>query len=467
MTKQRFHRRDLLKVAGGVVAGSSLATINSSASPDLPPHASAYGEFNVLDFGAVGDGKTDNTSAFQQALAAAEKIGGVVRVPPGQFLFSGTIAIPGGTTLEGSWRGPHFPDPYKGTMLLVHAGRNQENSNPFVTLASNSTLKGVSFYYPEQTVEDIRPYPWTVSVRGNRVTLLDIAMANSYNAVDCGTHPNAAHLLRNLNITALRRGVYIDKVFDIGRLENIHIHPSEWQTVGKFSRRQSQALSEYLLNHLEGYIIGKCDWSYMIDCFVILAHPGFHFIPIQSGPGEDIHQVQAPYANILITQSGSDYSPLAVVVEDVQHHAGLLFENCQFMNSIEINETNQGPVKLVNCGFWGQCRSGSVILNKGQGEVLLTSCHFSAWEDRNHSSYRWDPKRPFIDCQNGSLIMTACVFKDYGHTPDHHVRLGPGTVSAVLNGNIVHGGGKMKVANQSSGDLQIFGSVDVSKTLGA
>jgi hypothetical protein len=55
--------------------------------------------------------------------------------------------------------------------------------------------------------------------------------------------------------------------------------------------------------------------------------------------------------------------------------------------------------------------------------------------------------------------MTACVFKDYGHTPNHHVRLGPNVASAVLNGNIVHGGGKLKVLNQASGDVQIFGNV--------
>ncbi len=454
MSMQRFCRRDLLRVAGGVVAGSSLAPASSATLATLDTGALAYGEFNVLDFGALGDGKADNTPAFRRALAAAEAIGGVVRIPPGQFRFNGTISIPAGTTLEGSWRAPHYPDPHKGSMLLVYSGRDQENSDPFVTLASNSTLKGVSFYYPEQKLGDIRPYPWTVSVRGDRASVIDVAMANAYNALDCGTHNNAAHYLRNLNITALRRGVFVDRVYDIGRMENIHIHPSEWQTVDKLSGHDSEALAQFLLGNLEGFIIGKCDWSYMVNCFVILAKVGFRFIPLQLEPGRDLGQ--APQGNILITQSGSDFSPLAVIVEAVQDHAGIAFENCQFMNSIEINETNTGPVKLTNCGFWGQCRSGSVILNKGKAEVFLTSCHFSAWEDRNHP-YHWDPRHPFIDCQNGSLLMTACVFKDYGHTPDHHVRLGPNVASAVLNGNIVRGG-TLKVQNLSEGDVRIFGN---------
>ena len=417
---EKLYRRNMLKVAGGVLAGSSLTGVMPSAAAPGPA-VSRTGEFNVVDFGAVGNGKTDNTAAFQRALAAASGIGGVVRVPPGQFRFDGTIAIPVGTALEGSWRGPHYPDPHKGTMLLVHSGRDREDSEAFVTLASDSTIKGVSFYYPEQKAADIRPYPWTISVRGDRVNVIDIAMANSYNALDCGTHYNAAHYLRNLNITALRRGVFVDRVYDIGRMENIHIHPSEWHSLHELTPSDQEAFKNFVLANLEGFIIGKCDWSYMFDCFVIWAKVGFHFIELQLEPGKELGQ--APAGNILITQSGSDMSPLAVKVDMVQDHSGIAFENCQFMNSVEIEDTNTGPVKLTNCGFWGQCRSGSVLLNQGKGEVFLTACHFSAWEDQ-HTVYTWDPKHPFIDCQDGALLMTACVFKDYGHTPDHHVHRG-------------------------------------------
>lgn len=46
--------------------------------------------FNVLDFGAKGDGVTDDTAAIQQAIdAAAAAGGGQVYVPPGTFIVSG------------------------------------------------------------------------------------------------------------------------------------------------------------------------------------------------------------------------------------------------------------------------------------------------------------------------------------------------------------------------------------------
>ncbi len=452
MKQGKLNRRHLLTAAGGVGAGASFSASSASAATRA---SNRTGEFNVLDFGARGDSKTDNTSSFQQALALAGEIGGVVRVPPGQFRFDGRLSIPEGATLEGSWRGPHLPDVHKGTMLLVYAGRDQEDTDPFITMATESTLKGVSFYYPEQKGKEVHPYPWTVSVRGGRINVIDVAMANSYNGLDCGTHVNTAHLLRNINMAALRRGVFVDKVYDIGRMENIHIHGGDLGfTNRQLSEGDKMDFGRYTIANLEGFIIGKCDWSYMMDCFVIDAKVGFRFVPLQIPPGKN--PGQAPEANILITQSGSDLGPLAVKIERVQDHAGIAFENCQFMNSIEIDEANTGPLKLVNCGFWGQCRTGRVILNKGKGEVMLTACHFSAWEDRN-KPYRWNPEIPFIECENGALLMTACVFKDYGHTPKAHVRLGS-NASAVLMGNVVQGG-TLSLDNQSKGDVQVFGAV--------
>jgi polygalacturonase len=58
------------------------------------------GSFDVGTYGAVGDGKTDNTQALQSALNAATAAGGgVVTVPAGTFL-SGPIVVGSGTRLN-------------------------------------------------------------------------------------------------------------------------------------------------------------------------------------------------------------------------------------------------------------------------------------------------------------------------------------------------------------------------------
>jgi hypothetical protein len=145
-------------------------------------------------------------------------------------------------------------------------------------------------------------------------------------------------------------------------------------------------------------------------------------------------------------------------VERVQDHAGIAFENCQFMSGIEIGEKNLGPVKLANCGFWGVSRSGSHVLSRGRGPVIISACHFSAWDDPNfRPGFRWDPQVPFIDIQGGSLNMTGCAFKDFGNTPRAHIRLGEGVRSAAVIGNTAEEV-PVKIDNRSKGMVQLVGN---------
>jgi hypothetical protein len=62
-------------------------------------------EFNVREFGAVGDGVADDTTAFRSALTRARMDGGgVVVVPRGTYKLTGQLSVPPRTVLRG--RGP-------------------------------------------------------------------------------------------------------------------------------------------------------------------------------------------------------------------------------------------------------------------------------------------------------------------------------------------------------------------------
>ncbi len=132
-----------------------------------------FSSLRFHDFGARGDGKTDDTSAFQSALrAAAEQGGKVVVAPAGEYRLNGTLTIPAGVTLEGAWRGPHTSQLSRGTTLLAYAGRDQEDGDPLITLRAGATLKGITVYYPEQKVSEIHPYPWTIQGRGQHYNVI-------------------------------------------------------------------------------------------------------------------------------------------------------------------------------------------------------------------------------------------------------------------------------------------------------
>lgn len=410
--------------------------------------------YNVLDFGAVGNGQFDNTEAFQKALDKAAETGGIVHVPTGKFRFDGVIQIPRAVSLQGIAAGPGNLYYDKGTVLMPYAGRDDENSDPFIRLEASSTLKGLGIIYPEQKPHDIHPYPYCIQIVGYRSNVIDVTIANAYNGIDCGSVYQGAHNLRDINMCALRRGIYVDRTTDIGRIENVHIHSVNWWEVNypDGMKEEIDIINKYTLENLEGFIIGRCDWEYMVNCFVIWAKVGFRFIETKGDPrGND------PQANILITQSGSDVGPLAVLVEKTQYHCGIAFSNCQFMDGILIEEENQGPVKLANCGFWGWAETlgGTHIVNKGKGTVYLTACNFNA---KNWVECHWEPEIPFIRMTNGTLQMMNCRFQDNGNTPDAHIVLEEDVRAAVIMGNSVEGG-TLHVNNSSKGEVQIFGNV--------
>ncbi len=396
----------------------------------------------VRDFGAVGDGKTDDTVAFQKALDEAGKTGDLVSVPAGQYAIRGQLSIPDGVTLEGTWRGEHTSQLDKGSTLLAYSGRDIENGTPFISLHTASCLKGMTIFYPEQTVDEIHPYPWTVQGRGQHYNVIDTVIANAYNGIDCGTYHNEGHHLRNVFLCAVNKGVYIDYCTDIGRLENVHIHNVYWWRVSApytLTQEQSAKLEQYTLEHLEGFIIGRTDWEYISNCFVIWAKVGFHFIEGKTGK-----------ANALITQSGSDLGPLAVKVDKVQDHAGTIFENCQFMSGFEIRPENKGPIKLTNCGFWGKAGAGSQMILEGQGTVTLTATHFHKWDPMEHG-------KACIQALDGSLILNGCEFMGEG-VKAPQLLLGPDLDSAVIMGNRFTYGG-MRIDNQSRGEVQMSANV--------
>ncbi|MGE0784644.1 MAG: glycosyl hydrolase family 28-related protein [Sandaracinaceae bacterium] len=70
---------------------------------------------DVTDYGAVGDGTTDDGQAFEDAIAAADTMGGgAVRIPSGRYLLRRRLALPSGVVVRGDGRDQttlYFPEP--------------------------------------------------------------------------------------------------------------------------------------------------------------------------------------------------------------------------------------------------------------------------------------------------------------------------------------------------------------------
>ena len=388
----------------------------------------ASSPLNVEDFGAVGDGVRDNTDAFNAALKAASAKSGnlVVLVPRGKYLIKGHLDIPANVALEGVFSSaPSARNKDEGSILLAVAGAGDASGNPFITLHTSSTLRGVTVLYPDQQMKNPPvPYPWTIRGQGDNISLVNVLLVNPYQAVDFGTFAAGRHFINGLYGQPLYRGLFIDQCYDVGRIQNVHF----WSFWGGWEGE----LYSFMRSEAVAFILGRTDWEFMSNCFCIGYHIGYHFIANKSGPG-----------NCLLTESGSDIGPTAVRVEAGQAHAGHSFVNCQFMAGVEIAKTNTGPVKFTACGFWGIPTTDNHAVIEGSGHTTFDGCHFIGWGQK-------DRKAPAIHVRSGGLTVTACDFMDVDKA---QVTLEPQVEAALIYGNRFRGKGL--IADHTNGRAQI------------
>ena len=96
---------------------------------------------SVRDFGAVGDGKTDDTAAFEKAMAMVAPKGGTVSVPVGNYLINTHLVVPAQVTLEGVWKIPTASTENLGSTLLAVEGEGKETGQAFITLTATPRSK--------------------------------------------------------------------------------------------------------------------------------------------------------------------------------------------------------------------------------------------------------------------------------------------------------------------------------------
>jgi hypothetical protein len=389
---------------------------------------------NVKEFGAVGDGTRDDTSAIQGALDRAQTNGSTCYLPSGHYRVEGPLTVPSGVTMRGASGGvPHSEHPI-GTVLLAYGGRGDPEGDPLVTLKSNAGIRNLIIHYPEQDIHEVVPYPWSIRGDGELCQVTDIMMTNPYRALDFGTCWNELHTVRNVFACPLDIGVYVDQCTDIGRLENVHFNPNFWtrMAVKPGHPADTAAVKAYQEAHLIGFKIGKTDWEYITNSFVIFPKIGFHFDDFGHGPG-----------NAVVTQSGGDICPVAVRVDQVQPHAGVQFVNGQFMATLVVGAHNEGPVKLANCGFWGTPETRSHILKHGPSTLTLNGCHFNRWDAEDQGA-------PCLEADGGRLIISGC---DFGEEHKRQIELKPGLTAASIVGNALRG--EDAILNDSDADVQI------------
>ena len=278
--------------------------------------------WNVRDFGAAGDGKTDDTAAFQKALdTAGHAGGGVVRAPRGSYFFAGHLNVPDAVALEGLWvsvpahvgiRNPGRAETHRRRHDVPGHRRSRQRRRPALHHPQQQQhAQGRRDLLSRTRTQPRNPslIPGRSPCAGKNPAVLAVELLNPYNGIDA-SH-NERHLIRDVQGQPLRRGIFVDAIYDIGRIENVHFNPW-WSMKPRLFQWQQQ--------HGEAFIFGRSDWQYVFNTFCFGYNVGYKFI-----------QTQAGVCNGNFLGIGADDCFTAVVVENSAPF-GLLISNGEFVS---------------------------------------------------------------------------------------------------------------------------------------
>ena len=323
------------------------------------PTAASTAVYDVTAFGAKAG--EDSTAAFEKALAAAGKTGGVVYVPGGEYTVMKSLTVPSGVELRGIYNVPTH-SVTKGSILKTTLGKGQINGEPLIKLESGAGINGLSFYYPEQKYADFIAYPYTVQSLGPNCWAINSVFINSYQALDFATYPSDGHYIQYCSGAPLVKGLFVGNNASNGWVENCQFNPHYWKRAALDSKPQDGAddFNNQINLTLDAFIFGDNASEHMLGNFAYAGNNLLLFL--SQGKGG---------TNATIIGHGSDGCQNALVVEEADT---LEFINAELvsmngpgeMHHITMKESVTGTVALFNSMMWAHPNKESIHIRGGK-----------------------------------------------------------------------------------------------------
>ena len=233
-------------------------------------------------------GQTDCTAVLQRALDdCANNGGGTVFLPAGRYLVTGNVYIRPFVTLRGDWQDPDEGTAY-GTVIVARPGSTAEKTPALFDVGGSAGAVGLTVWYPDQSIDDVKPYPYTFYVNGKRDymlhTLKNITLLNAYRGIGlcslCEEGVYQCHemtTLENVKGTCLKEGLNSYNSADVDVYKTVYFEPRYWTEAGEdFNAPPAEALKAYTRKNADGFVLGDLEWPEISDVKISDCACGVH-----------------------------------------------------------------------------------------------------------------------------------------------------------------------------------------------
>ncbi len=253
------------------------------------------------NYGAVGDGVTDDTTHFQNAInALASSGGGILYIPPKSYFFSGSLVLHGGVSLQGISIGPFYkilPNtlPNTGPVMLVTS-----KAGSFITITNpQGGISDLVFFYPNQvTPSSSTPtaYPYTISVHANGAGGHLISRCTSINAYTFLDIEVGQVTVTDCCIGAYLIGINIDSAQDIVFLSRVSFEPNYDFYAG--GSPGTNAIDSWVINNSYGIVVARCDSLRMNNILITFTYTGIYLTDSTQSFSDNVFNSYGSMSNI-------------------------------------------------------------------------------------------------------------------------------------------------------------------------
>ncbi|HVU27571.1 MAG TPA: glycosyl hydrolase family 28-related protein [Verrucomicrobiae bacterium] len=400
--------------------------------PTLNTNEIVVTETTPQDYGAVGDGITDDSAAFQAAINAVYHSGGsgggVVYIPAGNYAFYSNLNVPTGVTLHGDWMDwTKGTNGCVGTTFKVYYGAGQSNATPFIYLNGSAALKGVNIWYPNQNPDNIAPYPFTIGL-ANDTVVQNVVLVNSYQGIQVSANNGGAKWILSTVIgTPLYTGLTVDGIADICHSEDVRFSPDVWAN-SKLTNAPTagSAYATWMRNNGTAMLLYRVDGLINMNTAISGYKNGIDMEISASGPpgasfynGYVSNCATAFLAQEMQTAQGQEFSlftldgDIAINRTHTTNEAAALFDDCNIIgrSGVAVHSTGaswRSTMAFQNCSITGTLQLDAGVFNLVNCSLNAdTQCVMSATATRAaFTGCDFSPAQQIVNHGNaGNLIV--------------------------------------------------------------